>query len=258
MNSTPRIPKPATRPTTVRCRGTAVAAARNRVAFTLTGAALAVLLAACGGGGGDGPVGAGPGGPAGPQSAAAAQTLQASLSAMPVVVLTPDETAGLLFMREEEKLARDVYTALYTAWGSLVFDNIGAAEQTHMDSVKLLLARHALPDPADTTAPGQFTNPALQALYDSLMATGRTSVIDALKVGAEIEDVDIRDLRVLKAATGKADLLLVYENLERSSRNHLRAFHANLQGLAASYTPKYLTQAEYDAIVNTPQERGRP
>lgn len=233
---------------------------RHRVATTLASTALAVLLTACGGGGGDDPLGAGPGagGTAGPQSATSAQAFQANLSAMPVTALTAEERAGLLLMREEEKLARDVYTALYTAWGAAVFDNIGAAEQTHMDSVKRLLERYALPDPAGTTAPGSFANPALQSLYDGLMAAGRISLIDALKVGAEIEDVDIRDLRVLKAATSKADLLLVYENLERGSRNHLRAFHGSLQGLAARYTAKYLTQAEYDAIVNSPQERGQP
>lgn len=245
---TPRTPVSAVTP----------GARRQRAAARLAITALAVLLAACGGGGGDDPLGAGPGagGTAGPQSATSAQTLQSNLSTMPVTTLTAEERAGLLQMREEEKLARDVYTALYTAWGATVFDNIGAAEQTHMDSVKLLLERYALPDPAGTTAPGSFTAPALQDLYDALMSAGRTSLIDALKVGAEIEDVDIHDLRVLKAATTKADLLMVYENLERGSRNHLRAFHRSLQGLAASYAPKYLTQAEYDAIINSPPERG--
>lgn len=233
--------------------------ARRRLAPTLAGTTLALLLAACGGGDGADPLGAGPGaaGTAGPQSATSAQSMQTALSALPVTALTADEAAGLVFMREEEKVARDVYTALYTVWGAAVFDNIGAAEQTHMDSVALLLQRYSLPDPAAITAPGRFTSPELQALHDALMAAGRVSLVDALKVGAEIEDVDIRDLRALKAATTRADLLLVYDQLERGSRNHLRAFHASLKGLGAVYTPKYLTQAEYDAIVNSPQERGR-
>lgn len=221
--------------------------------------ATAVLATACGGGGNadGGPVGMGLGaGSGGPQAAAAAQNLQLSLSAMPVGVLTTQEANGLLQMREEEKLARDVYAVLHAAWGSQVFGNIGRSEQTHMDAVKQLLDRHALPDPAATTAAGQFGDAALQGLYDALAAAGRVSAVEALKVGAEIEDVDIRDLRLLRAATDKADLQLVYDNLERGSRNHLRAFHNNLQTLAASYTPKYLTQAEYDAIVGSPQERG--
>ncbi|MDP2008104.1 MAG: DUF2202 domain-containing protein [Rubrivivax sp.] len=229
-------------------------ATRARLAAAGVGTAATVLLAACGGGGDSGPQGGG----GGPQAAAAAQTLQVSVQALPLGSLSPGETSGLLLMREEEKLARDVYAVLYQAWGSRVFNNIGQAEQVHMDTVKLLLDRYALPDPAASTAAGQFGDPGLQGLYNSLVAAGSTSVIAALKAGAEIEDVDIRDLRLLKAATDNADMLLVYDNLERGSRNHLRAFHNNLQSLAASYTPKYLTQSAYDAIVTTPQERGAP
>lgn len=230
---------------------------RAQAVAVLTSTVLAMLLTACGGGGDAGPA-PGAGAMAGPQSGASAQALRSTLATLPAGALSADETAGLLLMREEEKLAHDVYVALYSLWGASIFDNISTAEQSHMDSVRLLLDRYALPDPADTTAPGRFSDPGLQHLYDSLMAAGRTSVVAALKVGAEIEDVDIRDLRALKAATDKADLLLVYDNLERGSRNHLRAFHTQLQAMAASYTPQYLTQAEYDAIVSTPQERGKP
>jgi hypothetical protein len=145
---------------------------------------------------------------------------------------------------------------MFLLWGSNVFQNIGASEQTHMDAVKLLLTRYALPDPAATTLPGQFGNTMLQGLYDALVTSGQVSLVAALRVGAEIEDLDIRDLRAIKATIDNADLLLVYESLEKGSRNHLRAFHENLLNQGASYTPKYITQAEYDAIVNSPKERG--
>ncbi len=261
--NTPRKPQTTALAAVERAPSTVRDTVRASLAMALASAAAAVLVAGCGGGddADGGPIAlgaAGGGGGGGPQSAAAAQTLQVSLSALPLNALTADEAAGLLLMREEEKLARDVYAVLYTAWGSRVFDNIGAAEQTHMDSVKLLLDRYALADPAAAAVAGQFGNAALQGLYDALVAAGRTSVTEALKVGAAIEDVDIHDLRTLKATTDNADMLLVYDNLERGSRNHLRAFHNNLQSLAATYTPKYLTQAEYDAIVSTPQERGTP
>ena len=43
---------------------------------------------------------------------------------IPASDLSAEETASLLFMREEEKLARDVYNALYATWGQQTFLNI--------------------------------------------------------------------------------------------------------------------------------------
>jgi hypothetical protein len=230
----------------------------NSITTTTALAVLAISAAAflvgCGGGGGDD----GTNGPAssGAQAAQSATALAATLATMAPTALSEQEAASLVFMREEEKLARDTYDALFSIWGVKVFDNIGASEQVHMDAVKQLLTRYALPDPAASTLPGQFNDPMLQGLYDALLANGRISLVDALKVGAEIEDLDIRDLRAIKGTVDNADLLLVYENLEKGSRNHMRAFHDNLLRQGASYTPKYITQAEYDAIVNSPKENG--
>lgn len=232
---------------------TNAATAARTLAITLVATAAAALVVGCGGGGDD--AGASPhGGSA--QAAQSATAFETSLATIAPAALSADEAASLVFMREEEKLALDVYAAMFSIWGSNVFKNIGASEQTHMDAVKLLLTRYALPDPAEATLPGQFGNEMLQDLYDALVASGRTSLVAALQVGAEIEDLDIRDLRAIKATVDNADLLLVYENLEKGSRNHLRAFHDNLLRQGASYTPRYITQAEYDAIVNSPKERG--
>lgn len=224
-------------------------AARVRLAvaaISLPLLATAALLTGCGGGGDDG-------GTAGPNAASTAM-LESSLAAIAPSALSADETASLVFMREEEKLARDVYAAMASLWGTKIFSNIGASEQMHMDAVKLLLTRYNLPDPAAATLPGQFSDASLQALHDALVSTGRASLVDALRVGAEIEDLDIRDLRAIKAQVDNADLLLVYENLEKGSRNHLRSFHDQMLQRGATYTPKYITQAEYDAIVSSPHE----
>lgn len=232
---------------------TNAATAARTLAITLVATAAAAFVVGCGGGGDD--AGASPhGGRA--QAAQSAAALEASLATMAPAALSTEEADSLVFMREEEKLALDVYAAMFSIWGSNVFQNIGVSEQTHMDAVKLLLTRYALPDPAEATLPGQFGNAMLQDLYDALVASGWTSLVAALQVGAEIEDLDIRDLRAIKAAVDNADLLLVYENLEKGSRNHLRAFHDNLLRQGGSYTPKYITRAEYDAIVNSPKENG--
>ena len=144
------------------------------------------------------------------------------LTAIPASDLSAEEAAALLYMREEEKLARDVYNQLYALWGQPVFQNIAASEQTHTDEIKLLLDRYGLADPA--LDPGQFTDANLQALYDQLIAQGSVSLTDALNVGALVEQTDIADLQARLAQTDNADIQLVYNNLMNASYNHLAAF----------------------------------
>lgn len=169
--------------------------------------------------------------------------------------LSQEEIDGLLYMREEEKLARDVYTALSDMWGLTVFQNIAASEQTHMDSILGLLEKYELEDPAAGKSPGEFVNPDLQALYDDWMARGSQSAAEALKVGALIEEVDILDLREEIPLTDNTDLQQVYESLEQGSCNHLRAFVSVLQNQTGeTYQPVQLTQEAYDEIIGTTTE----
>ena len=182
--------------------------------------------------------------------------LTTQVSLLPIEPLNADELSTLPFMREEEKLARDVYTFLYNKWGSLIFSNISSSEQTHMNAILLLLNRYNLPDPVGSNGPGVFTNPSLQALYAQLTAQGSASMIEALKVGVTIEDLDIYDLRAALIKVDNQDIILVYNNLVKGSRNHLRSFYSNLLAIGGMYTAQYITQAEFDAIVNSPKETG--
>ena len=164
--------------------------------------------------------------------------------------LTADEIDGLTFMREEEKVARDVYLTLGDLWGAQVFSNIAGSEQTHMDAIGTLLDRYAIADPAAGNAIGEFTNPDLQALYDDLVALGSQSLADALTVGVVIEETDIADLMDELSAVEHADIQRVYDNLENGSTNHLRAYVSNLQHQTGEiYQPQVLDQETYDAIV---------
>ena len=88
------------------------------------------------------------------------------------------------------------------------------------------------------------------------MASSRGSLVDALTVGVQIEELDIRDIAALRAETDNADLQLVYDNLQRGSRNHLRSYVKLLTQQGGSYVPQYITQAEFDAIVGSPIETG--
>lgn len=162
--------------------------------------------------------------------------------------LSTAEADTLLFMREEEKMARDVYLTLYKTWKKTVFKNIAASEQKHMDVVLKKINLFGLTDPA-LPGVGRFTNPDLQALYDQLIAQGKLSYIDALRAGATIEDVDILDLMIAIEATSNLALKTTYENLLEGSKNHLRAFVGLLQNQGIEYNPQYIDQALFDAIL---------
>jgi len=170
------------------------------------------------------------------------------ITSIPASDLSDEETASLLYMREEEKLARDVYNTLYEIWGQPTFQNIAASEQAHMDEIKLLLDRYGLADPA--LDPGQFTDPTLQTLHDQLVAQGSASLADALKVGAAIEEIDILDLQTRIAQTDNADIQWVYNNLMSGSVNHLNSFTSVLlQQTGEVYQPQYLSSEEYQNLI---------
>lgn len=171
--------------------------------------------------------------------------------------LSESDVAGLVFMREEEQLAHDVYVTLGDLWGLRIFENIAASETTHVDAVIDLLDRYGIADPAAGNEPGTFTDPALQDLYDRLIADGSESLEAALRVGALIEELDIDDLQIRSAATDVADIVVVYANLEKGSRNHLRAFVSQLTERGLTYEPTRLDPAIFDAIVSSEMERGR-
>jgi len=159
-------------------------------------------------------------------------------------------------MREEEKLARDVYRYLYDVWGQWIFDNISASEHQHMDAVKKLLDGYGIEDPVKNDIEGVFANDDLQALYDVLVATGESTQLNALWVGATIEDMDIFDISLMLNNTAKSDLISVYENLMKGSRNHLRSFCGQLESSGETYEAQYLEQSEVDSILNTAREAG--
>ncbi|VGO22611.1 DUF2202 domain-containing protein [Pontiella sulfatireligans] len=166
-----------------------------------------------------------------------------------VPVLTDEEAADLLFMREEEKLARDVYITFYDKWHNQVFDNISQSEQKHTDAVLDLILKYGLDDPALPEV-GEFANAYLQDLYDELIAIGMASQLDALYVGALIEEVDIEDIVLSMERTDKADILNVYGDLLAGSESHLNAFVKNIEAIIdGTYEAQYITQEEVDAIL---------
>ena len=216
----------------------------------------ALVLTACGGGDATGAKSQG-----GPLLVDASNfdntALGVALAALPLELLSDAEKASLAYMREEEKLAHDVYVQSATLWGGTtkIFGNIAISESTHTEGVRQLLERYALPDPAANLGPGLYLNSTLQTLYTQLVATGAPTLIEALKVGATIEEVDMIDINAAMLLVENQDIRLVYDNLLKGSRNHLRTFVSTLLAQGVTYVPQYMALADYNAIVSTPIER---
>jgi hypothetical protein len=170
--------------------------------------------------------------------------------------LTAAEIEDMLLIREEEKLARDSYITLGGIWGLMIFENIALSEQIHMDAVERLLDKYGLPDPVvDESDVGSFLNQDLQKWFDELMLRGKTPLMDALYVGAEIEEYDIRDITNAIDNTTQPDITGTYTMLLCGARNHLRAFVRQIENLGVVYEPVIFTPEEIALIVDSPMQR---
>lgn len=182
--------------------------------------------------------------------------LQQKCDSLPFEELSPEEVNALLLMREEELLAQDVYTGLSAVYQIPVFTFISRSELQHATAIQRLMQKYELPDPAVNHVTGVFSNNDLQTLYNSLMEQGSASLIAALTVGATIEDLDIKDLMDLSEVADNQDILWVFANLTKGSRNHLRSFSKQLTLQGVSYAPQFISEELYLQIVNSPHERG--
>jgi hypothetical protein len=174
-------------------------------------------------------------------------------------VLSDEEVSTIQFMREEEKLARDVYLTLDQQWGSQtqVFANIAESEELHTSSVDYLLDKYEIEDPVLHDDIGVFTHPELQALYDELVAKGLRSLVDGLFVGGLIEEKDMKDIVEAIEGTDERPMILVYSNLLDGSENHLRAFVDVIEAQGLDYDAQILTQDEVEHILAATSDSGR-
>ena len=160
------------------------------------------------------------------------------------------EVAGVLFMREEEKLARDVYFIMAETWGQNIFAKIASSESAHMDAVLTLIVAAGQEDPAEDMAPGEFKNEDLQILYDELISRGSQSLEQALLVGGAIEEIDILDLQEFLAKTDDPEIRQVYQNLLKGSINHLNSFVRSYQRQTGEvYQPQFLSPDQFAEMI---------
>ncbi|MBL7703817.1 MAG: DUF2202 domain-containing protein [Ferruginibacter sp.] len=170
--------------------------------------------------------------------------------------LSENEMQGIVYMREEEKLARDIYDSLYAKWQVNPFGNIRKNEQIHMNRMKALIVSYKLADPVTdgNEKPGIFLNASLQKYYSELIHSGSQSLNEALKVGAMIEELDISDLNRYQKSTVSKPVSETYAYLKMASENHLRAFVRRLKANGINYLPIILTTREFEDIINTDKE----
>lgn len=177
---------------------------------------------------------------------------QDSCRNLPKEDLSTAERDALLFMVEEEKMARDLYAAFYAKWQAPVFDRIRQSEQKHMESVGYLLEKYELKNSTTDLKAGEFSVPELQTLYQSILDKGMASVTEAYAAGALVEETDIDDLQsALKNDVDNADLTLVFNNLSAASGRHLKSFVSNLSAAGITYTPVVLSATDYTQWLNT-------
>ena len=130
----------------------------------------------------------------------------------------------LTFIVQEEKLAHDLYVQLASTSGAVQFQNILNSESTHISLVQGLLATYNIVDPTIGLAEGEFVDQELQALYDSLLASGSVDRAGAIAAGIAVEEKDIADIEVMLASDLPSDVASVLERLLSGSQNHLAAF----------------------------------
>lgn len=164
--------------------------------------------------------------------------------------LTEADSAGIMLMREEEKMAHDLYEVFFEKYNLQVFEKISASEDMHMNAMLNLIEGYNLIDPV-LPGTGMFSNEAIADLYNSLKEKGELSVEEALRVGAYVEEYDIIDLEELIAETKNSDIIKVYSNLLNGSQNHLRAFVSSLNALGITYTPQLLDEDYFTSIIES-------
>lgn len=169
--------------------------------------------------------------------------------------LTAEEIEFLFAVREDEKVARDLYAHFYSKYQLKPFEMIGKAESNHISAVEKLLTFYSISFPALSEA-GIFANAERQLNYTTLAASGNTS-LEAFTTAAKLEETGIYDYMTVLQDITNPNIKLVIEHLMKASSNHLKAFLRNIDALGGSYTPSILSQEQFDNIIKSNFDNGR-
>ena len=163
-------------------------------------------------------------------TAIAATQIPSAGAATATAIADDTRTADLAFSRDEERMARDLYTLFGQTYDAAIFTRIAASEQQHFDAVGALLTSYGITDPAVGQPAGTYATADVQKLYDQWKAQGLTSVQDAYAVGVALEQTDIADLQGILTRNTDADVQRVFTHLLAASQHHLDAFTNAVNG----------------------------
>ncbi len=163
-------------------------------------------------------------------TAIAATPIPSAGAATATAIVDDTRTADLAFSRNEERMARDLYTLFGQTYDAAIFTKISTREQQHFDTVRALVTSHGITDPAAGQPAGTYANADLQKLYDQWKAQGLTSLQDAYAVGVALEQTDIADLQGILVRDSEADVQRVFTHLLAGSQHHLDTFTNAVNG----------------------------
>jgi len=169
---------------------------------------------------------------------------------MPYQPVSPEERQGLIQMRQEIKLVRDVSLALYNRWQLPVFLNNANAWQAQMDNTKALMDKYHIADPMVDNTPGIFADPHYMELYNTMVAKGMTSLENAFSAGANMEDRVIYTMNNMMALTDNADMMVVYQYMMAGSQGHMKTFVGMMEGQGIPYNPQYISHDQMEQIMS--------
>ncbi len=157
-------------------------------------------------------------------------SMERELKGVAVADIGDEQKEKILFMLEEQKLAKDIYSYLNELWGNRAFKYVSKSEEKHIDFLKTLADKYNIEIPISLDIRGEFKNEELQMQYNSYLERGKVSTVDALEIGVAIEERDISELETILDSESElpTDIKNVYSNLLKGSYNHLKAFNRQL------------------------------
>lgn len=164
--------------------------------------------------------------------------------------LPSEEHGPILYTLQETKVVRDVYVALDAQWNNPLFKQLLITEKDHVDYLAKLVNLYGLnlPTAIMEDEPGVFNDESLEKMYASMVATGRTSEIEAYQIGAKLEETLILEMTKIMNKTDVIKVFLAYQRVVKTSQYHLRLLVTKLRDLGVEYNPTVLSKADYDAI----------
>lgn len=171
--------------------------------------------------------------------------------------ISDQEAKGIRFVREEEKVAVDFYTAMNALFSSADLKKVAQSEQTHFIASGFSIDKYNLTDPTEGMTAGMFASQSLQAHYNQSIAEGSPSLMAAYITGAKLQESNLITIQnQLDRVANNRDLRNIYDALHIATRNHLRIMIKGVNANGGSYSPLFIDAEVFQDIVGSGFELG--